>query len=769
MGREGEARVLRQRPTGSVHSSSHYCLSPSGAYLSRVSRTFHQDALEQHVNTHHVTGVGGPGADDYHPSLTNDALATHVASAEAALAAAEAAAGRSGAPLHYDHASTVPGRGADGGGYADMYESRLTRDATSFPTPSPPQRTHIPTAGRRSRQAGHVSRPDWDADTDVADVSVPPVSHVPHGGGGGVTDVGRRPGRRAVASADIGAGWNDDVTISYSPPETREARGNGSGHGDDDALGHVPSVAPVHYGRRGVVGAGAGHQSRSAGRSEWDTAGDLTGGPSAGNRPPSTGNRSVRTASKLAALKGRRRAAQAATMRPVSREDAGGGALRQPRSLFETGGALSGAPGGGGSRQGERTPWRFDEDAPTTASNNWGASGPPSEYAASEPLRQCDGCGRRFNERALRVHSRSCKGVARKAAEEDAANGDEWGGGGRRGGSSGVTPGVGRQRGDGAGVYASWGDDVDPYSQSDRGGKEYDPASLGSRTRRPARLHAHAQRQRQAESPPREPETPSPLGGGGYGGGGYGRQTATANTLPPEMAGMSIPEGADAPAPGALHPCDLCGRKFNEKALKVHSRICAKVFVNKRKEFDMKGQRADGTDLEQFQRENKYKSGSRGGRQPLKQRSAEVAAAAADRDARSAQGAAGKVPKWKRQSEMFRAGLRAARGVATGSGGGGRGGGSNPSGGGGGFGGGGAEAYPAADEFDDRVQCPHCSRKFNEDVLERHLPHCKNMKARPTTLKRGGGRGAHSLNPRKENSAPAYPRKGVAAPRRGRA
>ena len=31
---------------------------------------------------------------------------------------------------------------------------------------------------------------------------------------------------------------------------------------------------------------------------------------------------------------------------------------------------------------------------------------------------------------------------------------------------------------------------------------------------------------------------------------------------------------------------------------------------------------------------------------------------------------------------------------------------------------------------DDRVPCPYCKRKFNEQVAERHIPHCKNSHSR---------------------------------------
>lgn len=40
----------------------------------------------------------------------------------------------------------------------------------------------------------------------------------------------------------------------------------------------------------------------------------------------------------------------------------------------------------------------------------------------------------------------------------------------------------------------------------------------------------------------------------------------------------------------------------------------------------------------------------------------------------------------------------------------------------------------------DYVQCPNCSRRFNETAAERHIPKCKDIKARPTMLKKGSRR-----------------------------
>lgn len=39
---------------------------------------------------------------------------------------------------------------------------------------------------------------------------------------------------------------------------------------------------------------------------------------------------------------------------------------------------------------------------------------------------------------------------------------------------------------------------------------------------------------------------------------------------------------------GRLVECNDCGRKFNEQAIIKHRKICKKVFVEKRKAFDVK-------------------------------------------------------------------------------------------------------------------------------------------------------------------------------------
>ena len=72
-------------------------------------------------------------------------------------------------------------------------------------------------------------------------------------------------------------------------------------------------------------------------------------------------------------------------------------------------------------------------------------------------------------------------------------------------------------------------------------------------------------------------------------GGASIYEQAAMNANPYSAPPQEGPVGGD---PGGERiPCPDCGRKFNEAALVKHTRICKKVFVEKRKAFDMKDQR----------------------------------------------------------------------------------------------------------------------------------------------------------------------------------
>lgn len=49
-------------------------------------------------------------------------------------------------------------------------------------------------------------------------------------------------------------------------------------------------------------------------------------------------------------------------------------------------------------------------------------------------------------------------------------------------------------------------------------------------------------------------------------------------------------------------------------------------------------------------------------------------------------------------------------------------------------------APPPKSENPDYVQCPHCQRRYNQTAAERHIPKCKDIKAKPKMLKKGSRR-----------------------------
>jgi ribosomal protein L37AE/L43A len=163
----------------------------------------------------------------------------------------------------------------------------------------------------------------------------------------------------------------------------------------------------------------------------------------------------------------------------------------------------------------------------------------------------------------------------------------------------------------------------------------------------------------------------------------------------------------------ALYECGDCGRKFNANAYEKHTKICKKIFVNSRKQFDMTKQRIqDDEQLRILQDTKKQKE--------IKNKTNEKSA------------------KWKNQSQAFREAMKAARDVShaisTG-----------------------APLPPPTISAPDPslIPCPHCGRRFNEKAAERHIPLCTSIKAKPTKLNKGGGISASagvSLKDKKKHS-----------------
>lgn len=119
---------------------------------------------------------------------------------------------------------------------------------------------------------------------------------------------------------------------------------------------------------------------------------------------------------------------------------------------------------------------------------------------------------------------------------------------------------------------------------------------------------------------------------------------------------------------GELRECHTCGRKFNPQTLVKHSKVCEKVFVKKRKAFNMAEQRkatdasGKGVDVDPYA----AKMAARNKKpEPVKK--------------------AGGIPKWKMQSMQLRQ-VTGANKTDAPSGGGNYG-------GGGGYGGGGSSNF----------------------------------------------------------------------------
>lgn len=253
--------------------------------------------------------------------------------------------------------------------------------------------------------------------------------------------------------------------------------------------------------------------------------------------------------------------------------------------------------------------------------------------------------------------------------------------------------------------------------------------------------------------------------------------------------------------------CPDCGRSFNNEALGRHIKVCKKVFFAKRKVFDAAKRRAEGTDLAAFNKANAKT------RTPAASRvsavtssgSREVQAAYANRDNKgSGAPQTNQMPKWKRDSILFRQAMKAARDYES----------EKKA----------ADAHPPpkiasrsssiskapvptrmaprtvgpaaapsraapthasgakavvtkprvvqrsttstrpvpsppsqpvldpyleilpAEVDPSFLKCPHCSRSFNEKAAERHIPLCKGTINKPTRLVRGSGVPCYSTN-----------------------
>ncbi|KAG0728100.1 Zinc finger C2HC domain-containing protein 1C [Chionoecetes opilio] len=140
--------------------------------------------------------------------------------------------------------------------------------------------------------------------------------------------------------------------------------------------------------------------------------------------------------------------------------------------------------------------------------------------------------------------------------------------------------------------------------------------------------------------------------------------TAAASTKAAPRPAKKVP---------GLDSCKICGRNFAPDRIEKHEVICAKsnTKAKKRKVFDPVKMRTRGTEAEKYVSKGRH----------LQERPKP------------------KKKDWKKQHEDFIATIRAAK---TG-------------------------AEPPPTDNSDYVECPHCNRKFAEDVAERHIPKCANI------------------------------------------
>lgn len=163
-----------------------------------------------------------------------------------------------------------------------------------------------------------------------------------------------------------------------------------------------------------------------------------------------------------------------------------------------------------------------------------------------------------------------------------------------------------------------------------------------------------------------------------------------------------------------LNQCPDCGRKFNDIAFPKHIKICKKVFGEKRKAFDVRKQRLEGEALQLLKKKEKEEKKGKG------KGGGATAAQSVENTPVGGSGAA--APKWKNQSEALREAMKAMRETQKAIDAG-------------------LPPPPVKKSAPDpgMVECSNCGRRFNERAAERHIPLCKDIKARPTVLKKGAG------------------------------
>ncbi|XP_013049663.3 zinc finger C2HC domain-containing protein 1B isoform X1 [Anser cygnoides] len=132
-----------------------------------------------------------------------------------------------------------------------------------------------------------------------------------------------------------------------------------------------------------------------------------------------------------------------------------------------------------------------------------------------------------------------------------------------------------------------------------------------------------------------------------------------------------------------LVPCRICGRHFAQDVLPRHEPICKKVFNKKRKPFNSFKQRLQGTEIGTVKKQPPQKN------QQVKK------------------------SNWRQQHEDFINAIQSAKEVTKAVQEG------RP-----------LPPPPPPSINPDYIQCPYCSRRFNEAAAQRHIKFCEEQAAR---------------------------------------
>lgn len=190
------------------------------------------------------------------------------------------------------------------------------------------------------------------------------------------------------------------------------------------------------------------------------------------------------------------------------------------------------------------------------------------------------------------------------------------------------------------------------------------------------------------------------------------RKPSTASSIASAASATSNRSIQNEPVPDGLARCTICGRNFAEDRIEKHREICQKTKSKKRKVFDTTKHRVLGTDAEKYVLQKKKVGGAAASKKSISGPTATAAKAGAADNRRKSD--------WRRKHEEFIQAIRAAKEMQAHLAKGGKLSDLPP---------------PPPSENPDYVQCPHCSRRFNQTAAERHIPKCATMlhnKPKPT-------------------------------------